>query len=104
MSEHWVTQKILLETIHLHGFTLGTSFCRQEYIHGGVCIFLRNEVKYRELDANAFCAELHTEFCAVHLQTLNCLVVTVDRSTNGVFEIFLDNLNSLNTASTDVKT
>lgn len=45
LSEHWILNKEALRNINLGSYTLATSYCRLNNIHGGVAIYVKNHIK-----------------------------------------------------------
>ena len=56
-----------ISSISLEDYTLASSFCRKLSSGGGVCIFIKNNLKYKQLDLSQFCLEKTLEICAVKL-------------------------------------
>lgn len=90
LSEHWCKQGIL-NLIHIENFKLATSFNRINHIHGGVCIYLKENILYKVVDVTAYCRELDAEFCALEIKgtDINVLIVAVYRSNTGCKDTFL---------------
>ena len=92
VSEHWLKEDEI-DLFQLYSFNLASSFCRTKYIHGGVCIFVRNDIDCTKVECIAeFNNEKHFEICCIKLTNLNCVVVTLYRSPRGDINIFKNNL------------
>lgn len=89
VSEHWL-QNEFLETICIPNFHLITSYCRKgSNKHGGVAIFSRSNVCLKAIDVSTFCSQVNAEFCAAEIISINCVLLTVYRSSShGDLSIF----------------
>ena len=72
-------------------------YCRQIVKRGGVCIFVRNNLNYTNIDLSAYCKDQDIEVCAQNLKLTfsNLRIMTVYRAPTGNFEAFLNRLNSI---------
>lgn len=89
ITAHWLKAE-KIDFCGLQGFSIGSTFCRNQFIHGGVCKFLANNIGLvlRSIDLNTFSLELHIEVTGVELITLNVIIIAHYRSPNGSCEIF----------------
>jgi hypothetical protein len=55
------------ENVKLSQYTLGTKFCRQKYSHGGVCIFVPNNIQFSPITLDQYSKEKDIEICALKL-------------------------------------
>lgn len=95
LSEHWLND-LNLKSVNLYGYILASYFCRSLSVHGGVCIFLKKDIKFKSLTVDDFCQEFHSEFCAVELPDVKVVVIVIYRSgIHGNFQLFLLNLEHL---------
>lgn len=95
ITEHWLNESCL-KSINLYGYILSSYFCRSLSVHGGVCIFLKKDIKFKRLMVDEFCQEFHSEFCAIELPDIRTNVIVVYRSgVNGDFRCFLLRLELL---------
>ena len=94
LSEHWQLNQNL-ETIPISGYQLGSHFSRNNKIHGGVCIYIKNDIKYEELDLSSFCVELDIEITAIKLVESETIFCSVYRSPLGDIQIFLSKLEEI---------
>lgn len=99
LSEHWLTID-KLETLRLDGYSVASGFCRSVKIHGGVAIYVRNDVKFVSLELERFSEEVHCEVSGIFLGGEGLQLVTVYRSPDGdlnryleIMERVLDRLN-----------
>lgn len=93
-SEHWQNESIL-KCINVLGYTLVSHFCRKSYKHGGVALYLKNNLKYKLLILDDYNCELHSEFCGIELIPNKILIITLYRSCLGDSDIFLLHLELL---------
>lgn len=94
LSEHWQNYSNL-KMINIIGHSLASQFCRKVHLHGGVAIYLKNNVKVKELDLSDFNRELHSEFCGILVPAIKTIIITLYRSCTGDVNIFLSNLEGL---------
>lgn len=87
ISEHWCNLNTL-NCISLDNYNLITSFCREEHVHGGVCIYARTDIQCKIVDVRPYCKELDAEFCAVEIPS-KILIIALYRSTSGDGDLFL---------------
>lgn len=93
VSEHWLKEEER-DLFQLNSYILVSSFCRKIHIHGGVCIFARNDLNCTKIECiTEFNNERHFEICCIKLTNLNCVVVTLYRSPCGDINIFKNNLD-----------
>ena len=82
VAEHWMHDNNK-DTYNIEGYTLGSCFARKTHKHGGVGIFVRENMIYTEIREIAeISIEKECEMCGLHLPQLNIIVVTVYRSPN----------------------
>lgn len=97
VSEHWSGLRDI-ESVGLTGFCLVDHYSRQMHKHGGVAIFVRNNITEMSSGIEAvrdISVDFHFE-CVVsriHLPGVKLLVAAIYRSDKGNFSIFLDKLN-----------
>ncbi|KAJ8948139.1 hypothetical protein NQ317_000182 [Molorchus minor] len=94
ISEHW-QEESKLGLINLPGYSLANYFCRNDKEHGGVSIFVKQNMKVKPIDVNSFCTAYHAEFCAIEISDPKILVINLYRSPIGRFEFFLNALEEL---------
>lgn len=80
-----------LSALSLEGYKLGDSYCRQNLQKGGVCIFVRNDINFKNISLSKFSREKDLELCAVELELKsgNLIVIGIYRSPSGDFKHFL---------------
>ena len=95
-SEHHL-KNFELDQINVDEYNLGTTYCRQIVKRGGVCIFVRNNLNYTNIDLSAYCKDQDIEVCALNLELTfsNIRIITVYRAPTGNFEVFLNRLDNI---------
>lgn len=93
-NEHWLKPDELA-MLNINGFTAISSFCRTTHVHGGVSIFADRSVECIPLGFNIldFCDEINCEISAITHK--NIQIVTIYRSPQGDFDIFIEKLSLL---------
>lgn len=77
MTETWVTES-KSELLYVDGYKLATSFKRSEHTGGGVCIFVKDNIDYRELDSiNKKSIEFIFETCAIEILKLDLIIIVI---------------------------
>lgn len=95
ISEHWYTSEALA-AVNVKGYTLQASYCRGERLHGGVAIYAKNGLSYKDANLERFSIPFHAEFAGIELTQLDCLVVVVYWSpSNGKFSVFTQQLENM---------
>jgi hypothetical protein len=79
-----------LNQINVDGYKLGATYCRQVVNRGGVCIFVRNNLNYTNIDLSAYCKDQDIEVCALNLEltSSNLSIMTVYTAPTGNFNCF----------------
>jgi hypothetical protein len=54
------------------GYKLASSFCRERFLKGGVCIFARNDMEFDDINLEKLCDEKTFEICAIKI-TVNAI-------------------------------
>jgi len=95
-SEHHL-KNFVLDQINIDGYNLGAAYCRQIVKRGGVCIFVRNNLNYTNIDLSAYCKDQDREVCALNLKLTfsNLRIMTVYRAPTGNSEAFLHRLDNI---------
>jgi exonuclease III len=95
-SEHHLKNSEL-DQINTDGYNLGAAYCRQIVKRVGVCIFVRTNLNYTNIDLSAYCKDQDIEVCALNLKLTfsNLRIMTVYRAPTGNFEAFLNRLDNI---------
>lgn len=90
INEHWCTEDEI-DYIGIYNYNLISKFCRITTSHGGVAIYALRNYSCTVLEQiNKMSADIHCEITAIEYQ--NIRIMTVYRSPNGNFDIFLEKL------------
>ena len=81
----------------LNKYTLGASFCRQTYKHGGVCIYILNNIPFNTINLEVYPKEKDLHIYALKLSVSNnsFAVIFIYRSPTGDFIYSLNQLESI---------
>lgn len=90
-NEHWCTQDEL-RYLCINNYTLVSEFSRTKFSHGGVAIYALRKYKCSLIpQINTISDELNCEISAIY--TENAKLMTVYRSPNGDFNIFIEKIS-----------
>jgi hypothetical protein len=67
-SEHHL-KKPELDQINIDGYRLGAAYCRQFVKRDGVCIFVKKDLKYSNIDLDKYCKDQDIEDCMLKLKS-----------------------------------
>lgn len=83
--------------LSLHGYVLGSHFCRHVFQKGGACIFIREDLLFSKIDISDFCLEQDIEICGIQIgyEISNLIILCVYRAPMGDYKKFTTNLDSL---------
>jgi exonuclease III len=73
---------------------LATSYARKNYQGGGVCIYMKPDIKFTATDLTQYCDDKNLEICALKIKVAkqNIIVICIYRSPHGNFEYFIKKL------------
>lgn len=96
LGEHWCKKDEIVFS-KLDDYVLANSFCRLDYIRGGVSIYVKDELasKCNNLDIENICIELDFEATGIVFNCLKLVVVSLYRSPNGCPMVFLEKIEEL---------
>lgn len=96
LTEHHLTTE-QINTIRLDHYTLGASFCRQTYKHGGTCIYVLKDIPFHSINLDEFNTEKDIEICALRLSLTLCnlTIICTYRSSTGNFNHFLNKVETV---------
>jgi exonuclease III len=94
ITEHHIHHEELA-AFHAENYVLGSSYCRQLKLKGGVCIFVQNNLKFTPLKVDEYCVDKDFEACAIHLHSTHdkLCIMAIYRSPQGNFNTFLTELD-----------
>jgi hypothetical protein len=86
-----------IRNVNFSQYTLGASFCRQTYSHGGVCNFVPKNIQFYTINLDQYNKEKDFEICALKLNILSnsFTIICIYRSPTGNFFYFLNQLESI---------
>jgi hypothetical protein len=88
LEHHLKTEEI--DKLNVYQYTIGTSFCRQHYSCGEVCIMVHKNIQFIPINLNLFNKEKDLEISALKLHFMSNLfiVACIYRSPMGDFYYF----------------
>ena len=92
LCEHWLRDYEISQCV-VAGYHVAAYFARSVKIHGGVAIFMRNNVKYIPIDLSNFCVEVEAEIAAVKIPDQRLIVISIYRSPAGDLNTFMSILS-----------
>lgn len=95
VTEHFLTcEKI--KRCHIHGYHIGSAFCREHTRGGGTMIMLKNALHAKERnDIKDMSIENEVEMAAVEIEQLDALVVSIYRPPSGNINLFRETICEL---------
>jgi hypothetical protein len=87
LSEHHMPD-LKLSYSHFPNYVMGSSYAHMIHQGGGVCIYIRSDIKLAAINLTQFCDEKNIEICALRLTIAksNFLVLCIYKSPCGNFE------------------
>lgn len=92
ISETWLKKDQIL-SIKLNGYTLVNFYCRENYSHGGVAIYVRNDVRAEQFDVSHLCKDIDAEFTSIIIK--ETVIVALYRTGLGNFTNFIESFEQL---------
>lgn len=94
VSEHHLNEAELKET-HLEGYECAAYYCRNICKKGGVCFFVKNDLRINSFDSSSYCVENQIELATIilHALPINIYIIGVYRPPRAN-DIFFDNLTN----------
>jgi len=89
-SDHRMEQHDLLH-LTLLDYVLGSSLCRQKLLNGGMCIFVREVMRFRKMIISHSCKKQDLEICGWRGTKEKCIYFTISYVTT----LFISSLLSL---------
>ena len=95
-SEHHMSLDEI-NSFHLNQYILGSQFCRQNFKHGGVSIFISTNLQFSIVDLSNYVKEKDLEICAIKIKIDKSITIIacVYRSPTGDFPFFINQMESL---------
>ena len=94
-SEHHLKKPEL--EINVDGYRLGAAYCRQVVKRGSVCIFVKKNLKYSNINLDKYCKDQDIEVCVLKLKStfFNVCIMAVCRAPTGNFNLFVNRLDDI---------
>lgn len=95
LTEHWYTEpeKCLMK---LETYTMKSAWCRRNMIHGGSCIFVKDDLETEELnDIKHKSVEGHLECSSVVCRPIKTVIVCIYRPPTGILDTFFETLGDI---------
>lgn len=88
--------------MRLSGYTLANCYCRTRIAHGGVSLFVRNNIQFKQRhDLQNLCVQYHIEFTAIEILYCKLIIIVLYRTGKGNFDIYVEKLELLLNRLTD---
>jgi hypothetical protein len=70
-----------IDNLPIDHFKLGSKFCRHEFKHRGVCIFIHEDLEFFSITLDKYCKEKDIKVCAVRLNItlIQLIILTIYR-------------------------
>jgi hypothetical protein len=94
LCEHWLRESES-QLYFPHGYSLISNYSRVKHIHGGVAIYVADNISATELNFSDLCSEMEFEICAVVLESARVVLLELYRSPSGSFDVFIERLEIL---------
>jgi hypothetical protein len=94
LTEHHL-KTVKIRKVNLGQYSLGATFCRQTYKHGGVCIYISKNIQFNTINLDQYNKEKDLEIYALKLHILSSsfTIICIYRFPTGNFTYFLNNWN-----------
>jgi len=95
LTEHHLHDEEL-ESMFLNQYTVGAKFCRKTHKCGGVCIFIKDNLQFTNINMDKYSKVKDIEICAIKIHTPSGTIVVVMayRSPTGDVTHFLNTLET----------
>lgn len=97
ISESWCSS-LNLHTVSIPEYNIASFYVRQSHIHGGVIIYIKNDIGFKNLKyINDFSEEMHAEFCAVSfcINHVKYCLITIYRPPGGLIDVFINRMSQI---------
>jgi len=83
-----------LVNTHIPKYKLGANYCRKNLKQGGICIYVRESLKFNNIDLLKYSKEQDIEIATIQLniQKRKVIIICIYRAPCGNFECFLNKL------------
>lgn len=97
ISEHWLTN-LEMSNYKINNYNLVNSFCRENHIRGGICIFAKPDLNFKSFSYNK-CIEKSFEVTVIVNKNIikdsTLFIITIYRSPNSDIDIFIEKMYEL---------
>jgi exonuclease III len=86
-----------IENLTIANYNFGTSYCRESFIMGGVCIYVHNSLDFEVINIRELCIDKAMEACAVKCKFLSSIfcILAIYRSPSSNFSLFITQLETV---------
>jgi hypothetical protein len=86
-----------IEVTHIPTYKLGAKFCRRNLKNGGICIFIREGLKFTTINVQKHCKEKDLEIAIIQIRCKGnkINIITLYRIPAGHFDYFLNKLDHI---------
>jgi exonuclease III len=86
-----------IENLTITNYTMGTSYCRESIIMGGVCIYVHNSLAFGVINISELCTDKAMEACAIKCSFFSSIfcVLAIYRSPSGNFSLYITPLETI---------
>ncbi|KAJ3644263.1 hypothetical protein Zmor_026929 [Zophobas morio] len=93
VNEHWLSAN-RMTALKFSGYKVSNHFCRCRYIHGGVLILIKDNLRATEItQITEISEEKNSELTAIRIDSNKSVILAAYRSPSGNLNIFLEALN-----------
>jgi len=79
-----------IDNLQIDQFKLGSIFCRHEFMNGGMCILVHEDLGFFSISLDKYCKEKDIEVCAVRLKItlIQFIILAIYGSPSGNYKFF----------------
>ncbi|KAJ3659608.1 hypothetical protein Zmor_011289 [Zophobas morio] len=93
VTEHWFSTN-KMTALKFSGYKVSSHFCRCRYIHGGVLILIKDNLRATEItQITEISEEKNAELTAIRIDSNKSVILAAYRSPSGNLNVFLEALN-----------
>lgn len=92
ITEHWQNRE-QIKTININNFKLVSAHCRENYMHGGSCILVKENIQTKECNNfQNLNQDKEFELSAIEVENINVVIICIYRTPDSNFQNFLHKL------------
>lgn len=96
LTETWITDENVYNFINLEGFKVASYYCRKNRIKGGAAILVHNNINFKRIDVEKFCADRVFECAAIMIESEKiCIIVIYKVPQDNFVPEFLNRLSDV---------